>query len=100
MSRTNIISVSLPKDVLAKLDALQKSEDRPRSTIIRRALVEYMMKDLPETTPVSGDKESIGVGIKDYTSGKVTSLANIKEKYDVESRTHTRSRKKSGSSRR
>ena len=99
MSRTNIISVSLPKDILDKLDALQKSEDRPRSTIIRRALVEYMMKDLSETSPLSGDREAIATGTKEYTLGKVTSLENIKSKYDVESRTHTKRRKGTGPSR-
>lgn len=100
MSRTNIISVSLPKDIIAKLDALQKTEDRPRSTIIRRALVEYMMKDLAETVTAPGDKEAIASGVKEYALGKVTSLKGIKKKYDVEGRTHAKSRKSTRSTRR
>ena len=84
MSR-NIISVSLPPSLIKQIDELSHAEDRSRSSVMRRALLDYISARTPEEAPESDDLNAIKISNKEYELGQGVTLQELKNKNEMES---------------
>ena len=74
----NIISVSLPSALIKQVDQISITEDRSRSSVMRRALIDYVSSRMPEEVPETDDLEAIKTSTREHELGQGVTLQQLK----------------------
>jgi len=69
------LSISLPEDLVAKIDATAKKQYKSRSDIIREAVI---LRVIPAYTPTKAEERAIKEGKEQYARGEFTSWTDLK----------------------
>jgi len=83
ISTRSIISVSLPPSLIKQVDKLSLTEDRSRSAVIRRALVEYVSSRIDEESPESGDLRAVKTSSQEYELKQGMSLQKLENEMEL-----------------
>ena len=73
------LSISLPEELVAKVDATAKKQYKTRSDIIREAVI---MRVIPAYTPTKAEERAIKKGKEAYARGEFISWTDLKHELD------------------
>jgi predicted transcriptional regulator len=74
MRTTQIMTVSLPPEMVTRFEAVRKAESRTRSELVREALRTYFEARYPTSQPTEGDLSAIRRGRAAFRRGDFAPL--------------------------
>ncbi|MBM3261164.1 ribbon-helix-helix protein, CopG family [Candidatus Kaiserbacteria bacterium] len=73
------LSISLPEELVTKIDATAKKQYKTRSDIIREGVI---MRILPAYTPTKAEERAIKKGKEAYARGEFITWSDVKHELD------------------
>lgn len=77
------MTVSLPPDMVKKVEKVRKMEHRTRSELVREALRSYFLRYLPAAEASKAEVLAIRRGRAEFQRGKYVTLGHVLQKADI-----------------
>ena len=77
MRSREVFTVSLPPEMLEKVEALRKREHRTRSELVREALRIYFARQIPVIEASPAERKLVRKGRAEYAGGESRSLDQV-----------------------
>jgi Arc/MetJ-type ribon-helix-helix transcriptional regulator len=82
MRKRRTMTISLPGEMLERLNQVRRFEHRTASELVREALRRYFMRAIPEEAASPRDLRSLRRARREYDRGETVSLAELLDDLD------------------